>query len=76
MVYLTKEERKKFTKVAEQQQQEIWKKSKNTRYRKTWYYTPTPTKRFREWLKVNKRWIEFLVTLVIGIILYYLAIVE
>lgn len=76
MVYLTKEERKKFVEVSKRQQQEIWNKSKKTRYKRTWYYTPTPTKRLSEWWKINRRWVEFLVSLVIGIILYYLAVVE
>ena len=76
MVYLTKEERKKFAEVSRRQQQEIWNKSKKTRYKRTGYYVPNPTKRLGEWWKVNRRWIEFLVSLVIGVILYYLAVVE
>lgn len=76
MVYLTKEEREKFSKAVQEQQQEIWNESKKNRYKRTWYYDPPLRKRGSEWLKIHKNSIEWIITLVIGIIIYYLVVTE
>ncbi len=79
-MHLTPQEMKKYEQALERQRKEIWEKSKKNRYKKTWYYSPPFYQRLgyreRNWWRLNRKWIELLASIIVGISLYYLAIIE
>lgn len=75
-IKLTPQEMRKFQRAAKQQQKEILKNARRNRYKKTWYYQPTIYKTIRERMReswsLNRKWIEFTISLIIGSMIYYL----
>lgn len=75
-IKLTPQERRKFQRVVKQQRKEILKNSRRNRYKKTWYYSPpiyrTIGRRIVGSWSLTRQWIEFILSLIIGFIIYYL----
>ena len=72
---LTTDEMQKYHRAVELQKKEIWEKSKKNKYRKSCYYSPPIQKQLgsqlSEWWLVYGKWVEFVLSFIIAIIIYY-----
>lgn len=72
---LTTDEMQKYHRAVELQKKEIWEKAKKNKYRKSWYYSPPIQNQLggqlREWWLVYGKWVEFVLSFIIAIIVYY-----